>query len=140
MPGVVRRPLALASLAVAIVAAACSGSSDPGPTTAPTGPVASTDADRAVSALCELAGETDPAAANALFQDRAHQTLHAVAAEAERVDRAASAALLETKQRVEADLAEPDLPPGFADDVETLLVALRAALETIGLPAPECGR
>jgi hypothetical protein len=137
MPGVARRLVAL--ILVVAVAAACSGSQDPGAAD-PTGPVARSDADRAVSGLCELADETDLAAANAVFQDEAHRTLHAVAAEAERVDRAVSAALLQTKQRVEADLAEPDLPPGFADDVEALLVALSAALETIGLPAPECGR
>jgi hypothetical protein len=139
MPGVVLRSLALTFL-VAVVAAGCSGSDDPVTATGPTGPVALADADRAVNGLCALVGETDLAAASARFQDQAHRTLHAVAAEAERVDRAASAALLQTKQRVEADLAEPDLPPSFPDDVEALLVALRAALETIGLPAPECGR
>jgi hypothetical protein len=138
MPGVVRRLIALAFVP-ALLAAACSGSDEPEPSS-PTGPVARADTDRAVNGLCELAGETDLATANARFQDQAHRTLHAVAAEAERVDRAVSAALLETKQRVEADLAEPDLPAGFADDVEALLVALRAALETIGLPAPACGR
>jgi hypothetical protein len=139
MPGVVLRSLALASLVLALLAVSCSGSGDP-PPAAGTGAVAQAEADGAVAGLCALAAETDLAAANALFQDRAHRTLHAVAAEAERVDRAASAALLQTKQRDEADLAEPDLPPGFSDDVEALLVALRAALETIGLPAPECGR
>jgi hypothetical protein len=136
MPGVVRRSLALTVL-LAVVAAGCSGSGDP-TTTGPTGPVARADADRAVNGLCALAGMTDQTAANATFQDEAHRTLHAVAAEAERIDRAVSAALLQTKQRVEADLAEPDLPPSFSDDVQALLVALRAALETIGLPAPEC--
>jgi hypothetical protein len=139
MPGVVRRSRALTSLVLALLAVSCSGSGDP-PPAAGTGPVAPAEADRAVIALCALGGETDPAAANARFQDRAHRTLHAVAAEAERVDRAASAALLQTKQRVEADLAEPALPASFSDDVEALLVALRAALDTIGLPAPECGR
>jgi hypothetical protein len=137
MPGVVRRSLALAFV-LAVVATGCSGSGDPATTTGPTGSVARADADRAVTGLCALVGMTDLGAANATFQDEAHRTLHAVAADAERIDRAVSAALLETKQRVEADLAEPDLPPGFPDDVQALLVALRAALETIGLPAPEC--
>jgi hypothetical protein len=137
MPGVARRSLASASLVLLLVAASCSGSDDSPPAA---GPVTTADADQAVGALCALEEEADRAAADALFQDRAHLTLHAVAAQAERVDRAASAALLETKQRVEADLAEADLPPGFAEDVEALLVALRAALETIGLPAPACGR
>lgn len=140
MPGVLRRPIALTTLGLALVAAACSGSDDAPPTAGTTSPVAAVDAERAVTGLCELADETGLAAANALFQDRAHRTLHAVAAEAERVDRSVSAALLETKQRVEADLAEPDLPIGFADDVGALLVAFRAALETIGLSAPACAR
>jgi len=53
-------------------------------------------------------------------------------------DRGAAADLLEAKQRVEADLAGADLPPEFADHVGALLDATGAALDTIGLDAPDC--
>jgi hypothetical protein len=130
--------LALALLSgLGLLAAACGGEDEP-TASGSLGPVTQADADRAVLALCETAEATDLAAAAAPFHNRAHQTLHAIAAATEGRDRAAAAGLLAAKQRVEADLAETDLPPGFADDVEALLGATRAALDAIGLDAPAC--
>jgi hypothetical protein len=61
-----------------------------------------------------------------------------IAAAVEEVDRAVAAELLEAKQAVEADLTEPVLPAGFPDHVGSLLDATRAALDTLGLDAPDC--
>jgi hypothetical protein len=138
---VTRRPLALCLVALALGSAACTDSdpNEPGPLQIGSlGPVLQGSVEEAVAGLCDAAGASELEVAAATFADRAHQTLHVVAAAVQEVDRAAAAALQQTKQRVEADLAEPALPPGFAADVDALLVALRAALEAIGLEAPSC--
>jgi hypothetical protein len=92
----------------------------------------------AIAALCELRGATDRDTANALFFDRAHSTLHVLAAATEPVDRVPAAGLLEAKQVVEADLQADTLPESFAGDVADLLEATRGALEAVDLPAPGC--
>jgi hypothetical protein len=92
----------------------------------------------ALAALCDLRDVTDPDQANATFFDRAHQTLHVLAAATEPVDRVPAAGLLEAKQVVEADLQSDTLPDSFPDDVRALLEATRAALEAVDLPAPAC--
>lgn len=144
-----RRPLVAAFLLVASLAlGGCdadgaqdgepSGSASPLPSGS-LGVVTPEAADEAVLGLCDLVHESDIAEANATFLDRSEQTLHVIAAAAEGVDRVASSALLEAKQRVEADLEEGDLPQGFAVDVRFLLQAVRAALDVIGLGSPGCG-
>jgi hypothetical protein len=138
-----------AALVIAVVActalASCDGG-DGGPSASPSalpsgslGVVTQTAADEAVLGLCDLRDETDIAEANATFIDRSHQTLHVIAAAAEEVDRIASSALLEAKQRVEADLGGAELPPGFAVDIRFLLQAVRAAIDVIGLEPAGCG-
>lgn len=127
---------------VALVLAACGGG-DAGPSPSPLpsgalGPVTPEAADESVLGLCEIVDSTDRAEAEATFLDRSHETLHVIAAATEVRDRAAAADLLEAKQRVEADLAGEELPPGFAADVEALVDATRAALDSIGLNAPPC--
>jgi hypothetical protein len=94
--------------------------------------------DEAILGLCEIEGAIDRDAAEAVFADRSHQTLHVIAAATEVVDRGAAAGLLVTKQIVEADLSEPALPTEFAADVQALLEATRGALQAIGLDAPAC--
>jgi broad specificity phosphatase PhoE len=95
---------------------------------------------RAVSALCEIAAQegTDRDAANASFYDRAHQTLHVIAAAVEVRDRAAAAALQQDKGVVEEDLARERLPRSFADDVRTLVSGTRDALARVGIDVPPC--
>ena len=95
-------------------------------------------AEKAVLGLCDLVHETDIVEANTAFLDRSHETLHVIAAAADVVDRVASSALLEAKQQIEADLAEPAVPGGFAVDMRFLLQAVRAALDVIGLDPPAC--
>lgn len=138
----------LAVLAVLLLLTACDSARDDGdpdggvePTSLPSGSlgvVTSEAADRAVLGLCDLVHETDIVQANTTFLDRSHETLHVIAAAADVEDRIASSALLEAKQRVEADLAEPAVPDGFAVDVRFLLQAVRAALDVIGLDSPGC--
>ena len=95
---------------------------------------------RAVGALCEIATQegTDRGAANASFYDRAHQTLHVIAAAVEVRDRAAAAALQQDKGVVEEDLARERLPRSFADDVRTLVGGTRDALARVGIDVPPC--
>jgi hypothetical protein len=104
------------------------------------GVVTAEDARRAVKALCEIAGRegTDRDAANAAFYDRAHQTLHVIAAAVEVRDRAAAAMLQQDKGVVEEDLARRRLPRSFADDVEALVGGTRDALARIGIDVPPC--
>ena len=130
-------------LAAAILLGACGSSTDtPTPATpgAPTagGELSAGAAAEAIAALCDLRTTSDPGAANVAFFDRAHQMLHELAAATQTVDRAPAADLLETKQVVEADLRSDTLPATFRRDVEDLLAAARAALDTVGSTAPDC--
>jgi hypothetical protein len=127
------RRLVAGTVGLALLAAACGGGEP-----ADGGPVSEAAAERALLGLCEILDATDRDAAEATFQDRTHQTLHDLATATEAVDRGAAADLLTSKQRVEADLAEPALPDGFGADVEVLLAATRAAFEVIGVEAPGC--
>jgi hypothetical protein len=92
----------------------------------------------ALGAMCEMRGATDRDEANALFFDRAHQTLHVLASATEVEDRVPAAGLLEAMLAVEGDLQREALPETFAPDVTNLLDATRRALGTVGLPAPGC--
>lgn len=137
-----RRTLAVL-LAVAALVASCGGDDggEPNPSPPPSGalgPVTEDAAESAFLALCELQGQTELQPANAIFFDRSHEMLHVIAAAADEVDREVSTALLVAKQRVEADLREDPLPPGFAAGVETLLGATVAAVRAIGLEEPHC--
>lgn len=130
-------------LVLAILAGACGGDSgdERSPSPLPSGslgPVTQDAADEAILGLCEVVDAVDRTSAEASFIDRSHQTLHVIAAATEVVDRSTAAGLLVNKQLVEADLAEPDLPPGFGGDVEALLEATREALRAIGMDAPPC--
>lgn len=137
-----RPSLASLALTAAILMGAC-GADTPEPSAAsgPSGAMGVMTAEAgaaAVAALCDLRSAPDLDVANATFFDRAHQTLHVLAAATETVDRVPSAALLEAKQRVEADLRFDTLPPGFRADVEALLDAVRAALVAVALPDRGC--
>jgi hypothetical protein len=128
---------------VAILLTACGGAAARSDT-APSGPSGSLGvitaglAAEALGAICEMRGATDRDEANALFFDRAHQTLHVLAAATEVTDRAPAAELLETMQAVEGDLQGDGLPETFSSDVANLLDATRGALGTVSLPAPPC--
>jgi hypothetical protein len=134
------RPLTLA-LALLV---GCSADGSTTATPAPSGPsgalgvVTAQAAAETVSALCGMRRDTDRDTANAVFYDRAHGTLHALAAAAEDIDRAAAGQVLVTMQRVEADLQADELPATFGEDAGALLLSVRSALATVDLPAPDC--
>jgi predicted small secreted protein len=134
------RALVALTLAACMALPACGtdGSSGGGTVPRATGSVTAESANRAVLALCEIADETDPDAAAAPFHDRAHATLHLIAAAVGEVDRGLEAALLAAKSRVEADLERDALPEGFGADVSELIAATGDALEALGLPTPPC--
>jgi hypothetical protein len=128
---------------VAVLLVACGGGGAPSGATVsgPSGSlgvVTAGEAAEAVSALCDLRDATDRDQANAQFFDRAHQTLHVLAAATEVVDRVPAAGLLEAMQGVEGDLQADALPQTFAADVGGLLDATRRTLRTVDLPAPAC--
>ena len=135
-----RRALTAALFALALVAAACGDEGDAGEPSPSSsfGVVTPDTATTAVLGLCDLTIAADVVEARTTFLDRSHATLHAIAAAADARDRASAAALFEAKQRVEAALARPELPPRFQRDVETLIGTTRDALDAIGLDAPAC--
>lgn len=112
------------------------------PPTAGDPPGGPPSAAEAYLALCDMsaqveAGELDRA--EATFQNEIHEALHELADRLETTDRAASAALLVAKARVEEDLArEPTDGAALARDVEALLGAMRDALEAAGDLPPAC--
>jgi hypothetical protein len=127
---------ALALVALPFLTNSCDGE----PVEATGGAVSQAQADGAIGGLCEISA--NPGAAfdeqRAIFYDRTHDTLHAIAAEAQAVDVTAAAGLLEAKQVVESDLEEPDAPGDFPAHVEALLEATRVATAEIGLNAAVC--
>lgn len=135
------RVLAVTMALLALVAASCSdqptASGDGLPAAAADGP--ETQAYLALCSALDAASAGDAAAAEAAFQDEAHETLHHLAEEVEGVDRAAAAGLLRAKSDVEADFAEeaPD-PVIVAEHVDALLATMADALEVVGTVAPAC--
>src|SRR5262245_44214101 len=99
---------------LALATVACGD--DAGGTTDLHGGVTQDQADDAMTALCDIARGRVTAFddVRAAFQNRAHETLHHVAAVAEEEDTAAAAALLEAKFAVEADLEQDVAPPELA--------------------------
>lgn len=126
---------AVVALTAALALAAC----DRG-TNAPAAGGGGDHAARAIAGLCTIeAGRTeDLEGASRAFYDRAHDSLHEIAAAVEDVDRAVAARLLVAKERVEEDLRSPTLPETFAEDVAELLGTTRDALAALDLPVPDC--
>jgi hypothetical protein len=82
--------------------------------------------------------DSNIAAAAIDFYDRSHQALHALAAEAVRVDRSAAARLLEAKQAVKAPLESHDHEVAAAGLREVITIS-NAVLAVLGHPAaPPC--
>ena len=95
----------------------------------------------AVEGLCTALKQAPdgPRAAEVTFFDESHDTLHTIARALEDVDRSSAAALLEAKQRVEADFAGGRASGGrVADDLRALVEATRAGLARLEVPAPAC--
>lgn len=98
---------------------------------------AAPDASAVHVAICDALGQAaagDTEAARVTFTDQAHDDLHRLAADAAEQDRSVSAALLEAKQQVEADLAQR--PTRLAQDLELLAPTVRRALVVAGADRP----
>ena len=94
------------------------------------------DGDHGAGALCAalaLAASGDDVGARAAFMDGAHDELHELASTVEERDRAAAAALLESKQRVEAAIVEGT---GLAAPLEDLIQRTGDAVERLDRPRP----
>jgi hypothetical protein len=76
--------------------------------------------------------------ARATFYGQSHEGLHLIARGLEKIDRAAAAALLEAKQKVESDLVAP--PPGrqLAADLRQLADVTRSSLARFDVNADPC--
>lgn len=110
-----------------------------GGTTEPAG-LSQVQADEAMTALCDIAGGrvTGFDEVRAAFNNRAHETLHHIAAVAQEGATAKAAALLEAKSVVETDLAQDEAPPDVAEHVSALAEATAEAIRAIGLEAVPC--
>ena len=81
---------------------------------------------------------TDPSSAVAIFQNDAHDGLHALAA-APALDRSAAARLLEAKARVEEAISASAPSQQLRHDLVELSAATENALAALGLEPPACG-
>jgi hypothetical protein len=86
--------------------------------------------------LCDAA--RDPAGARRPFFDRSHEALHTVADALDDVDRAQAAQLLQAKEKVESELADP--PETLPDDLFRLADIYRASLGRLAIAAPPCDK
>lgn len=89
----------------------------------------------AVEAMCE-ARSAEEEESSALFFDRAHGPLHVLADEVATEDRAATAALLEAKQEVEASLEAGS--ETAREDLDRLIDATVAALSVLDVEVETC--
>jgi hypothetical protein len=126
------------SVALALATVACGANA--GGTTDLSHGVPQERADEAMMALCDIAEGRVTAfeQVRAAFNDRAHETLHHVAAAAQEEDPAKAAALLEAKSVVETDLGRDEAPARVAEHVAALATATAAAIRAIGLDAEPC--
>lgn len=85
----------------------------------------------------QLAGG-DLNSARATFLGQSHEGLHLIARGLEKDDRAASAALLEAKQKVEADFLATAPGPQVAADLRRLAEVTRSGLDHFKVSAAAC--
>ena len=137
----------LAPLLLLALLAACGGSPGTPSTPAATGPsgalgtVTRQDAATAIVGLCRMGGYAtiDLDRANGVYYGNVHDELAVIGAAADRVDRVASARLLQARVKVEDDLRSADvLHDSFATDIGALTAATRSALSAVGVPTAAC--
>jgi hypothetical protein len=90
--------------------------------------------------LCEAAAQapTDVKAAEKTFNGRSHDGLHLIAKGLEAVDRAAAAALLQAKQKVEADFSKNAPGTQVAADLKPLHDVTVSGLARFNVTAGAC--
>ena len=90
--------------------------------------------------LCEAATQapTDVKAAEKTFNGRSHDGLHLIARGLEQIDRAASAALLEAKEKVESDFSRSAAGAQVATDLRQLHEVTVSSLARFNVTAGAC--
>lgn len=90
--------------------------------------------------LCEAAAQApgDVEAAGKTFNGRSHDGLHLIARGLEQIDRAASAALLEAKQKVEGDFSRSAAGAQIATDLQHLHEVTVTSLARFNVTAGPC--
>jgi hypothetical protein len=92
----------------------------------------------ASSGLCEtIAALPDVSAAERTFTNRAHEALHALAADP-RLDRSVSARLLEAMEKVHTEFSQASDAALLTQDLDQLHASADAALAVLGMEAPAC--
>ena len=92
----------------------------------------------ASAGVCDAIGALpDVAAARQAFTNLAHDALHGLAADT-RLERAMSARVLETMEKVESDLSRSADVAVLADDFRALHASADAALGALGETVPAC--
>jgi hypothetical protein len=123
------------ALAIVLLFGACGGASGVGADGAGGGPAA------ALQGLCDAesaAAAGDVRAARTAFADRAHATLHQVAADLQDRNPSFAGQLLEAKQSVEAALAEGAPAEVLASRLAGLRAAFQASLAVARTPVKGC--
>jgi hypothetical protein len=90
--------------------------------------------------LCESAAQapTDVKTAEKTFNGRSHDGLHLIARGLEQIDRAASATLLEAKQKVEGDFSRSAAGAQIATDLRQLHEVTVSSLARFNVTAGAC--
>ncbi len=139
-----RAAVVVVTVALALVASACSGSGGSRPAgKAPhstTSTVGVPPLVLAVEGLClaRSQADTDPKSVRATFYDRPHEALHTLARTLESLDRGLAARLLEAKEAVEADVNAQTLAATLAADLDHLIDVTHQVLERLAIPAIPC--
>lgn len=129
----------IVALALGVMACGRGGMGDPPtPTPSASATVTASTAATAVDALCRMAELDDVTDAKATFYDRAHATLHAIAAAADAKEVGSDTELLISMQRVEVELEETSLPPAYGEDIRALHLITVRTLDGIGVEARPC--
>jgi hypothetical protein len=132
-----RRAMPMMAFGLVMALTACSASTTPGASTGSPAATAAGLSQSSAGVCAAIAALPDAAAAEHAFDNSAHEALHGLAADP-RLDRIASAAVLESMERVESDFAEPSGTQALAADLATLLEVANRALRAIGEAAPAC--
>jgi hypothetical protein len=135
--------LAVGAVAALVVAGAGCGSGDnPAPAVVAMAgqTVPTTKLLTIATGICEAARQAggDVAAARQTFFGQSHDGIHLIARGLQDVDRGASAALLEAKQKVEADFLTPPAGPQIVADLHTLAGVTRSSLARFKVSADAC--
>ena len=135
-------PLALAVVAAVGPGAGCGSGGKPAPAVvAMAGETVATGRLLTIAAgICDAARQapTDIEAARQTFFGQSHDGIHLIARGLQDKDRAASATLLEAKQKIEADFLAPPPGPQVAADLRALVAVTRSSLARFKVSADPC--